>query len=192
MLFSNLGSLNKLNTIKDILITSGNVASSATIARSADSLNLGYTREMLKTIYQKAKRSLKIKINSIPYGHEICSSSIHKCSCCSVRDVSKIEKVIKLSYYHKYTAFILAGEKFSFLLDIEPIYPGEGELSSSYRLLKRVCRNYPKAFEVVVGDALFLAGPVFNLLASHHKYAACVLKDERRHLFEEGLSLFQN
>ena len=118
-----------------------------------------------------------------------CWGSIHKCSSCSVRDVSKIEGTVKLNYYHKYSAFILAGEKFSFLLDIEPIYPGEGELTSSYRLLNRVCKNYPKAFDVVAGDALFLAGHVFNLLASHHKYAACVLKDERRHLFEEGLSL---
>ena len=74
-------------------------------------------------------------------------------------------------------------------LIFKPIYPGEGELTSSYRLLNRVCKNYPKAFDVVAGDALFLAGPVFNLLASYHKYAAAVLKDERRHLFEEGLSL---
>ena len=50
-------------------------------------------------------------------------------------------------------------------------------------------QNYLKAFEVVTGDTLYLAGPVFNILTSHHKYAACVLKDERRHLFEEGLSL---
>ena len=76
-----------------------------------------------------------------------------------------------------------------FYLIFKPILPGEGELSSSYRLLKRVCKNYSKAFEVITGDALFLAGPVFNLLASHHKYCAAVLKDERRNLFEEGLSL---
>ena len=78
---------------------------------------------MLKKNYQKAKRSKMFSgysgnLIGIIDGHEICSSSIHKCNCCSVRDVSKIEKVIKLNYYHKYTAFILAGEKFSFLLDI--------------------------------------------------------------------------
>ena len=76
-----------------------------------------------------------------------------------------------------------------FYLIFKPILPGEGELSSSYRLLNRVCKNYPKAFEVVAGDALFLAGPVFNLLKSCGKYCAAVLKDERRNLFEEGLSL---
>jgi hypothetical protein len=40
------------------------------------------------------------------------------------------------------------------MLDIEPIYPHEGELTSSNRLLERACRNYPGAFEVVAGDAL--------------------------------------
>jgi len=104
-------------------------------------------------------------------GHEICSSNIHKCEACSIRNVSKIEGEIKLNYYHRYTTFVLAGPRFTFMLDIEPIYPHEGELSSSYRLLSRVCRNYPKAFEVVTGDG--------------HKYAAAVLKDEKRYLYEE-------
>ena len=63
------------------------------------------------------------------------------------------------------------------LLDVEPIYPGQGELTNSYRLLERVCKNFPKAFEVVVGDGLYLRGTTFSLLASHGKYAAAVLKD---------------
>jgi len=111
--------------------------------------------------------------------HEICSSNIHKCEACSIRNVSKIEGEIKLNYYHRYTTFVLAGPRFTFMLDIEPIYPHEGELSSSYRLLSRVCKNYPKAFEVVTGDGLYLNGTTFNLLASHHKYATAVLKDEK-------------
>src|SRR5450830_716519 len=157
-------------------------------------MDLDHVREILKKVYQKAKRSKMFSgcsgnLIGIIDGHEICSSSIHKCNCCSTRDVSKIEGVVKLNYFHKYSAFILAGNDFALMLDIEPIYPGEGELTSSYRLLRRVCKNYPKAFEVVAGDALYLVGPVFNLLASHHKYVAAVLKDERRNLFEEGLSL---
>jgi hypothetical protein len=114
---------------------------------------------------------------------------MRRCSLCSIRNVSKIEGQVKLNYYHRYTAFILAGPKFCFMLDIEPIYPGEGELSSSNRLLERVCRDYPKAFEVVTGDGLYLNGNTFNLLACHHKYAAAVLKDERRYLYEEAISL---
>ncbi|MHB8280353.1 MAG: hypothetical protein ACYDIA_22285 [Candidatus Humimicrobiaceae bacterium] len=78
---------------------------------------------MIKKIYFKAKRSKMFagfngKFIGIIDGHEICSSSIYKCDRCSVRDVFKIEGAVKLNYYHKYTAFILAGEKFSILLDI--------------------------------------------------------------------------
>ena len=59
----------------------------------------------------------------------------------------------------------------------KPVYPDEGELSSAYRLLERVCRTYPKAFDTVVADGLYLKGTVPNLLESHGKYAAVVLKD---------------
>ena len=54
---------------------------------------------------------------------------------------------------------------------------------------KRVCRNYPKAFEVVIGDGLYLKGNIFKLLENHHKKAIAVLKEERRQLFEEANKL---
>ena len=197
ILFSNLGSLNKFNQARDALSVgniAGRVPSASTVARAADSLDLDVLREILKSIYYKAKRSKMIQPFNGRYigiidGHEICSSDIHRCSLCSIRNVSKIEGVVKLNYYHRYTAFILAGQKFAFLLDIEPIYPLEGELTSSNRLLERVCRDYPKAFEVVSGDGLYLNGTTFGLLASHGKYAAAVLKDETRALYNEAISL---
>jgi len=197
ILFSNLGSLNKFNQVRDISSIgniAGRVPSASTVGRAADALDLDNIREILKSIYIKSKRSKMIepyhgKWIGIIDGHEITSSNICKCKACSARNVSKIESEVKLSYFHRYTAFILAGDRFAFMLDIEPIYPHEGELTSSYRLLERVCRNYPKAFEVVVGDGLYLNGTTFGLLASHSKYAAAVLKDERRHLYEEAVLL---
>ncbi len=98
-------------------------------------------------------------------------------------------KQIKAGWFEKgfnSTSFILAGPKISFILDIEPILPGEGEISSAYRLMERVCKNYPKAFSVVIGDGLYLKETVFNLLERHHKHAVAVLKEERRQLFEEA------
>jgi len=196
ILFANLGSLNKFNLFKNIAAVkiAERIPSASTIGRAVDTMDLDYIRQILKEIYLKAKRSKMVesyhgKYIGIIDAHEICSSDIHKCKFCSIRNVSKIEGEVKLNYYHKYSAFILAGQNFAFLLDIEPICPNEGELTSSYRLLDRVCRNYPKAFEVVVGDGLYLNGPTFNLLDSHHKYAAAVLKDERRYLYDEAISL---
>jgi hypothetical protein len=197
MLFSNLGSLNKFNASRDISAVKNmaeRIPAASTVSRAADSMDLDTLRQILKSIYYKAKRSKMIepycsKYIGIVDGHEICSSDIHWCRDCSVRNVSKVEGQVKLNYYHRYTSFILAGPRFCFMLDIEPIYPYEGELTSSYRLLERVCKNFPKAFEVVVGDGLYLNGNTFNLLKSHGKYAAAVLKDETRVLYEEAISL---
>ena len=197
ILFSNLGSLNKFNQLRDtssIYNLAERIPSASTVARAADGIDIDCIRQILKSIYLKAKRSKMIESYLGRYigiidGHEICSSDIHWCSDCSIRNVSKVEGQIKLNYYHRYTAFILAGKKFAFMLDIEPIYPNEGELTSSSRLLTRVCKNYPKAFEAVIGDGLYLNGTTFNLLASHGKYAAAVLKDEKRYLYDEAISL---
>ncbi|MBM3700980.1 MAG: transposase [Actinobacteria bacterium] len=197
ILFCGLGSLNKFNTSKNFSSVgnlTGRVPSSSTIARASNTVDLDALREILKSIYLKAKRSKMIEPYCTKYigvidGHEICSSDIHWCESCSIRNVSKVEGEVKLNYYHRYVAFILAGPKFAFLLDVEPIYPDEGELSSAYRLLLRVCANYPKAFEVVVGDGLYLNANIFNLLACHGKYAAAVLKDETRQLYDEAVLL---
>ncbi|MBM3712515.1 MAG: hypothetical protein FJW56_03650 [Actinobacteria bacterium] len=63
------------------------------------------------------------------------------------------------------------------------------KVTSSYRLIERVCKNYPKAFKVVIGDALYLNEKIFKLLDAHHKKTIAVLKEERRQLFEEANKL---
>jgi len=120
-------------------------------------------------------------------GH--ATSCYCKCSHCKRRKLKTKDGTTRYQYYHQFTAFILTGEGFSFTLDIEPIAPGEGEQTSAYRLIERVCRNYPKAFKIVVGDALYLNEKVFKLLEAHHKYTIAVLKEERRQLFEEANKL---
>ena len=196
MMLSNLGSLNRfgaaasLGSLEDIV----DAPSVSTIARSADTMDLEAIRKVLKEIYLAARRKKMIgdyygRAVGILDGHEVTSSYIDKCSHCRVRNVSKIEGKITLQYYHSFVAFILAGQKFATMLDIEPIVPGQGELTSAYRLLSRVCVNYPKAFEVVAGDGLYLAGEIYRLLRSHRKYGIAVLKDERRQLYEEAVAL---
>jgi len=197
MMFSNLGSLNKLGSAIHLgslnLITEA-APSITTIARVADGINLDNIREVAKYIYLKAKRSKMLspylgRYIGIVDGHEITSSYYPKCGHCKVRNVSKIEGVVKYQYYHSYTLFILAGEKFCYLLDLEPILPGESEISSSYRLIERVCINYPKAFELIIGDGLYLGGPTFNLAEEYGKCVIAVLREGRRKLFEEAISL---
>jgi hypothetical protein len=188
-MLSNLGSLNQLKAASELnLMYSPSVS---TIARSADSMDIGSIREALKEIYLSARRKKMLdricgRSIGVLDGHEITSSSIYKCSSCRVRNVSKIEGLAKLNYYHSFVAFILAGERFATMLDIEHILPGQSELTAAYRLLSRVCTNYPKAFSVVVGDALYLAADIFGLLASHRKYSIAVLKDQKRQALRGG------
>jgi hypothetical protein len=190
MQFSNLGSLNNLSQA----LSSGKYPSVSTIARVADTMNLDEIRNAGRAIYQKARKSKMLskcygRWIGIIDGHEITTSKYCKCSHCKSRIVTKKNKVKEYQYYHQFTAFILAGPDFCFILDIEPVLPGEGEITSSYRLLERICKNYPKAFEVVIGDGLYLKGNIFKLLEDHHKKAIAVLKEERRQLFEEANKL---
>ncbi len=171
MMLSNLGSLNRFGAAASLgsLEAIVDAPSVSTIARSADTMDLDAIRKVLKEIYLAARRKKMIgdfcgRAIGILDGHEVTSSYISKCSHCRVRNVSKIEGVVKLQYYHSFVAFILAGEKFATMLDIEPILPGQGELTSAYSLFFRVCVNYPKAFEAVAGDGLYLAGNIFNFL----------------------------
>ena len=187
---ANLGSLNTLSQSR----LYKEFPSVSTIARVADTMELGGIRDIGKAIYKEARRKKML----IPYcgiwigiidGHEVATSPYCKCGHCKRRKLKTKDGSLKYQYYHQFTAFILAGKDFSFTLDIEPILPGEGEQTSAYRLLKRVCRNYHKAFSVVIGDALYLNEKIFKLLTGHHKYTIAVLKEERRQLFEEANSL---
>jgi len=188
--FCNLGSLNSLSQA----LAHGKYPSVSTIARVADSMNLDEIRNVGTGVYKRARKQKMLspycgKWIGIVDGHEITVSGFCKCSHCKRRNVSKIEGVVKYQYYHSFSAFILAGPGFSFILDIEPIAPGESEVTSSYRLLERVCRDYPKAFSTVIGDGLYLNEKIFKLLKAHHKYSIAVLKEERRQLFEEANNL---
>ena len=191
MQFSNLGSLNSLSQAISVKNLKKDIPSVSTIARSADSINLEEIRGAGIEIYARARKSKMLSSChgmwvGVVDGHEQITSPYCKCPYCKSRIVTKKDGVKDIQYYHEFTAFILAGPKISFILDIEPILPGEGEISSSYRLLERVCKNYPKAFKIVIGDGLYLKETVFNLLEKHHKYAIAVLKEERRQLFEEA------
>ncbi len=191
MHFTNQGSLNNLSQEIAYKNFKKDIPSVSTIARVADTMDLEEIRGVGIEIYAKARKSKMLDPCygmwvGVVDGHEQITSPYCKCPYCKSRTVTKKDGVKDIQYYHEFTAFILAGPKISFILDIEPILPGEGEISSSYRLMERVCKNYPKAFKIVIGDGLYLKETVFNLLESHHKHAIAVLKEERRQLFEEA------
>jgi hypothetical protein len=94
-------------------------------------------------------------------------------------------------YYHRNVTAQLVFRDFTFLLDAEPQLPGEGEISCAQRLLDRVLIEYPRAFHVVVMDALYAKSTVFNKIIEHGKEAVAVLKDDRRDLLVAAEAAFQ-
>jgi len=80
---------------------------------------------------------------------------------------------------------MLSLERFPLLLDLGSQRQGEDEVGAALRLLERVVDRYPRAFEVVLGDALYLRAKVFEFLLAHRKHGIAVLKDETRDLWQD-------
>ena len=58
-------------------------------------------------------------------------------------------------------------------------------METALRLLARVIPAYPRAFDLVLADALYAKAPFFNFLLARGKHALVVLKEERRNLYQD-------
>ncbi|MBM3712514.1 MAG: hypothetical protein FJW56_03645 [Actinobacteria bacterium] len=108
----------------------GNLPSISTIARVADKVDIDSIRDVGNHVYKMAREKKMLSSYcgmwiAIVDGHEITTSAYCKCNHCRKRKLKSKDGSIKYQYYHSFTAFILAGGKYSFVLDIEPILPGE-------------------------------------------------------------------
>jgi len=87
-------------------------------------------------------------------------------------------------------AFLLLSDKLRLLLDLEVQRPGEDEVTTALRLMERVVQAYPRAFRLVLADALYAEARFLNFLLSQRKHVLIVFKDERRDLYRDALALF--
>lgn len=153
-------------------------------------------RHILRSIMYRLKRNKALATNwplrfVAVDGHELFSSRSRCCEKCLTRTITvKGERIIE--YYHRIVACHVIGLDLPLPLDIEPILPGEGEVIAAKRLLERVLRNYPRFFDGVVADGLYLEAPFFNFCLSHNKHVIAVLKSERRVLMQDAAGLFRS
>jgi hypothetical protein len=96
----------------------------------------------------------------------------------------------RIQHYHRNVSAQLITGSIPFLLDSEPQLPGEDEITCALRLLDRVFRQYPRAFDVVLGDALYTDPRVYNFVLERGKDVLTVLKDDRRDLIQDARSVF--
>lgn len=167
------------------------LASADTIGRVFSLIRTEDLRDFVRGVYRRLKRNKALeRVHGhnilILDGHESSASFRRRCPGCLERRLSDGRR----QYYHRLVLAILPGRLFPFLLDLEPQRPGEDEVGCALRLLGRVLKRYPRAFDLVQGDGLYLTAPFVSFLRTHHKDVLLVLKDERRDLLQDALGIF--
>lgn len=157
-------------------------------------MELDVIRSLICSVYGRLKRNKALKGTHgfhvlIVDGHESSSSYLRCCPGCLKRVIHTREGD-RIQYYHRNVVAMLSGRDFPLLLDVEEQRQGEDEVSAAFRLMRRVLKNYPRAFDVVVVDGLYLRADFFELVLAHGKHIVAVLKDERRDLMEDVRGLF--
>jgi len=167
---------------------------------SADTMGLVSTklecddiRTVIKEVYLKLKRNKALTSGFhgnlfflVIDGHECVSSYLRSCDDCLEREI-KTATGTKTQYYHRYAmGMLISAEDICIPLDIEIQKSGEDEVACAVRLVERLCREYPRAFDVVMADGLYARAPFFKKVVSLNKEVISVLKDERRDLIKEA------
>lgn len=167
------------------------LASADTIGRVFTRIQTEPLRDVLHALYDRLKRNKALGPSRghdvlILDGHESNASFRRRCSGCLERRLSDG----RVQYYHRLVLAMIAGKPVPFLLDVEPQRKGEDEVACATRLLERLLATYPRAFNLVLADGLYVKGPLVSLLRRHHKHVVFVLKDERRDLLKDARGIF--
>ena len=199
MFLGRLGSLNALEQTKPSRFwrrwLGGKLPSADTIGRVCGLVEVDDLRAVLHQEYARLKRMKALDPPShglmvaVVDGHEFTASYRRCCSGCLQR-VVHAKDGDRIQYYHRYVALRLVGRVLSFMLDVEPMAPGEDELAAARRLVERALAMYPRAFDVVAGDGLYANTEWFQFLQSRGLYALAVLKENRPKLLDDARTLF--
>lgn len=197
MLLSRLGSLNALEQCRPnrgvwrrILGEGGEVPSADTLARIQSQLDPDAVRDLLAGLYARLKRGKAVRppphglMALVIDGHETTASYRRCCPGCLKRQI-EAGSTTRTQHYHRYAVALLAGDGVELLLDLEAQRPGEDEVAAALRLLERVARRFPRAFDVVVADALYTRTAFFQRVRAMGKHVITVLKHEEWALTKE-------
>jgi len=199
MFLSRLGSLNALEQSRPSRFwqdwLGGALPSADTIGRVCALVEPAGVRAVARQVYARLKRNKALPelvpglALAVVDGHESHATYRQRCRGCLERTIHT-EQGDRVQYYHRYVALHLVGNDFGLSLDAEPMLAGEDEVATALRLLDRAVRQYPRAFDVVGGDAKYADPRFFHWALDHGKHALAVLKDDRRDLLQEADRLF--
>lgn len=170
--------------------------SADTLGRVMGQVTAESLRQILRDSYILLKRNKALRSTShglmalVIDGHESQTSYLRQCEGNLERRI-KTRDGWRTQYYHKNVTAMLLCADYPILLDAEMLRPGEGELIAARRLLKRVLKAYPRAFDIVLGDALYSDAETYRLLASHGKDILSVLKRNQEDLLADAQALIE-
>lgn len=201
MLLARLGSLNALEQLRGhrgvwrrALGPGHQVPSADTLARVQALFEPEDLRSLLLEQYTRLKRNKALPAPPhgltvlILDGHESTASFYRCCPGCLTRQVTT-KAGTRTQYYHRDVGAMLAGDGWELLIDHEPQRPSEDEVAAATRLLQRVCRNLPRAFDVVLADALYARVGFFRSVLALGKDVVVVLKHDEWTLNQDARAL---
>lgn len=199
MLLTRMGSLNALEKSRSsafwIKWVGEDLPSADSEGRIWALVNPDTLREGIHQTYSRLKRIKAVcprwqaLIPLIMDGHESHATYRQRCAACLERTIHT-EQGDRVQYYHRHVTAILIGKDFPLLLDAETQKKGEDEIACAIRLLDRLMERYPKAFDLVMGDALYTDPRFYQSVTGHGKEVLTVLKDDRRDLIQDAKALF--
>ena len=206
MFWARMGSLNALEQTASAHFWKSwldqSPGSADTVGRVHARMDAGALRKGIHHIYDRLKRNKALPDTqgvgvAVVDGHESHASYLSHCPGCLQRTIH-CETGDRIQFYHRQVTLLLlpaappGREPVRLLLDHEPQRAGEDEVTTALRLLERVIPAYPRAFDLVLADALYGTAPFFNFLLAHGKHALVVLKDDRRNLYQDAAGLFES
>ena len=199
--WSRLGSLNAVGMTRSAKFwkswLDGPLCSADSLGRIVARIDAATLRQGIHHVYDRLKRNKALPdlhglAAAVLDGHETSTSYRRCCDGCLKRSTASGQ----IQFYHRnVTLMLLCGSPpgrpaVRLLLDLEPQRVGEGEVATALRLLERALAAYPRAFDVLLADALYAVEPFLNFLLEHGKEALVVLKDERRDAYQDAAALW--
>ncbi len=184
MMLARLGSLNALEQQRQSTFLrhflGGPLPSADTVGRVFAQMDPESIRAMIRHLYARLKRNKVLSGPGLRFlivdGHESSSSWLCRCAGCLARNF-QTRQGERTQFYHRQVLAMLGGGRFAFLLDLEEQRPAEDEVAAAIRLGHRLLRDYPRAFEVVLADGLYLRPDFFRFFCDRGKDVMVVLKD---------------
>ena len=198
MVLTRLGSLNALEQSAQSRFwrrtLGGPLPSADTLGRVPAGMDEDQLREILAGHYTRLKRNKALPppphglIALVLDGHELTWSTRRECKGGLTRTVGS-EETAHEQHYHRYVMASLIGKGFHLFVDVEEIAPGEDEVAAALRLVRRVHGTYARAYDVVMGDALYARADFFLAVRALGKHVLTVLKQKERHLYKDAMGL---